>query len=133
SVTVAALRLRAAEARSVAALQDLMWQNAGLLRDASGLRKLRAVAEAWQVAPIRAASRADLELGNLTLLAHLVATAALLRDESRGGHYRTDHPDKSADWRSEIVMVGEHPESLAVGFATERDAVLGSPGARMQA
>ncbi|MET0432237.1 MAG: L-aspartate oxidase, partial [Hyphomicrobium sp.] len=35
----------------------------------------------------------DRVLSNMLLAARLIAAAALLRKESRGGHYRTDYPD----------------------------------------
>jgi L-aspartate oxidase len=36
------------------------------------------------------------------VLAALAARAALLRAESRGGHYRTDYPDTDPAWRGRI-------------------------------
>jgi L-aspartate oxidase len=33
-----------------------------------------------------------LSLGNMAIAAQMIATAALVRHESRGGHFRTDHP-----------------------------------------
>jgi L-aspartate oxidase len=38
------------------------------------------------------ASRAELEAGSLLLLARLMARGALEREESRGAHFREDHP-----------------------------------------
>jgi L-aspartate oxidase len=51
-------------------LRRAFWEHAGLVRDAAGLETLRE-----QPHP----------------LARLVAEAALAREESRGGHFRTDH------------------------------------------
>ncbi len=39
------------------------------------------------------------DLRNMLLVAECVATAALEREESRGGHTREDHPAMSAEWR----------------------------------
>jgi len=40
-----------------------------------------------------------LDLRNLLVVAECVARAALLREESRGGHTRDDFPEMSAEWR----------------------------------
>ncbi|MEO5952781.1 MAG: FAD-binding protein, partial [Chloroflexia bacterium] len=37
------------------------------------------------------------------LVAELAARGALLREESRGGHYRSDYPETSPTWRGRIV------------------------------
>jgi L-aspartate oxidase len=73
-------------------LQQQMWQNAGLLRDAAGLRTVRAALEEMQVSPT--AERSSLELANLHAVAQLVVLSALAREESRGAHYRNDFPER---------------------------------------
>jgi succinate dehydrogenase / fumarate reductase flavoprotein subunit len=40
-----------------------------------------------------------LDLPNMLLVSECVARAALIREESRGGHTREDHPTMSAEWR----------------------------------
>jgi succinate dehydrogenase / fumarate reductase flavoprotein subunit len=40
-----------------------------------------------------------LDLRNLLVVAECVARAALIREESRGGHTRDDFPEMSAEWR----------------------------------
>jgi L-aspartate oxidase len=73
-------------------LRERTWQHLGLERNASGLRDLLA----W-LAPLRAGSpsprdREEAELRNLVDVAWAMAACALFREESRGGHYRTDFP-----------------------------------------
>ena len=41
---------------------------------------------------------------NFVTLAKLVATAALWREESRGGHFRSDFPDPHEEWRVHSVQ-----------------------------
>ena len=40
-----------------------------------------------------------LDLRNMLLVAECVAQAALMREESRGGHTRDDFPEMRAEWR----------------------------------
>ena len=45
-----------------------------------------------------------LDLRNMLMVAESVARAALLREESRGGHTRDDYPKMSADWRQKNLI-----------------------------
>jgi L-aspartate oxidase len=73
-------------------IQDLMWNDVGIVRSAEGLKraieKLQAIAPGAAHPPSRRAWEAQ-SLGTTGLL---VAQSALARDESRGAHYRTDFP-----------------------------------------
>jgi L-aspartate oxidase len=65
-------------------LRDIMSAKAGVVRDAAGLGQLLETLDA-----IRAISGESNEL----VTARLIALGALARQESRGGHYRSDFPD----------------------------------------
>jgi len=73
-------------------LQQQMWRDAGLLRDAGGLTAMRRELESLRVAP--SADRAALEFANLHAVAELIVLSALAREESRGAHYRNDFPKR---------------------------------------
>ena len=49
------------------------------------------------------------ELPRHAVVASLTAQAALLREESRGAHYRTDHPNPIPKWRGRIHSRRAHP------------------------
>lgn len=83
-------------------LNSLMWQWGGLVRDADGLTKaasaldqMGAELEAVGAPGGRAYNpgwHEALNLENLLTVARLVVASALHRTESRGSHYRSDHP-----------------------------------------
>jgi len=77
---------------SRAALQRLMWAEAGLVRDAAGLAHAAGVLAAW--ADDR--QPRSLEDRNLLLVASHVVGAARARATSVGAHFRSDAPDVAA-------------------------------------
>lgn len=75
------------------ALQSLMWEKAGVLRSAAGLREAAGVLDgALPVLPGREGHIRALEDANLLTCARLVVGAALRRSVSIGAHFRTDAP-----------------------------------------
>lgn len=77
-------------------LQQIAWQGCGISREAVGLEQvLRAVDQGGRE-NLAAPGREDYERRNLATVLRLVAKAGLLREESRGGHYRSDFPAKAA-------------------------------------
>jgi succinate dehydrogenase / fumarate reductase flavoprotein subunit len=51
-----------------------------------------------------------LDLRNMLLVSECVARAALMRQESRGGHTRDDYPDMSAEWRQVNLICSVTPD-----------------------
>ena len=79
-----------------------MWKHAGIERTASGLRECLAALESI-VAELRPGAT---EEHNLSLTAQLIAKSALMREESRGGHYRSDFPLPRNVWADRHVQFG---------------------------
>jgi L-aspartate oxidase len=75
----------------------------GVERDGDGLREaLRRIAQLERAqAPL---SRPFL---NMCAAATLIAAAALKREESRGGHHRSDHPDANPEARPTETTLAE--------------------------
>lgn len=71
-------------------VQQRMSQSAGLVRDAVGLEELGRELDILQ----RFRRRVGGEERNLLLLGRLVSAAALARTETRGAHFRSDHPER---------------------------------------
>lgn len=75
-------------------LQKVMWEKAGLLRDAAGLQQAKVEIEALSIETPQQWNRALLELRNLQAIGELIVRSALAREESRGAHYRNDFPKR---------------------------------------
>lgn len=90
----------------IAELQALMWRDAGLLRDAAGLRRARAALAAMVETMPLGLSRRALEARNLHAVAEVMVQAALGREESRGAHCRIDFPERDAVARHSVVTQG---------------------------
>lgn len=71
-------------------LQRLLWEDAGLLRDAAGLGRAAAAIAAWRAAERRPRSVREHEDENLLLVAERLVAAALARTRSVGAHHRSD-------------------------------------------
>ncbi len=77
-------------------LQTIMWERAGLYRDAEGLSY--AASQIAALAGAESSSTQDrlpeqIEVGNMLTVAQLIVAAAQARHESRGGHARSDYPE----------------------------------------
>ncbi len=89
---------------SLRALQDLLWSKVGIIREKEGLTQAVKTLAAWQKCLPEPSDRPTYELNNLVLTARLVAEAALMREESRGAHFRSDFPQHSPEWQKHIVF-----------------------------
>jgi len=144
--------------RTLEELRRAAWTEAGVERSGAGLERFLERLDAIDAIDAMGASHRAGHHGseatalggegrNLLLVARLVATAALTRTESRGGHYRSDHPEPDPRWRRHLAMelaagvpraiplpllddgglggeVSETPERAA---ATFREAARGGP------
>ena len=112
---VASVSLPAEPTPELTALESrvrrLMWDNAGLVRSAQGLRRALDGIDAIESRMPASAG----ELRNLATVARLITRAALIRTESRGAHFRTDHPVTEAKWRRRLVLSRPDAE-VQIGF-----------------
>jgi len=95
----------AVSAPSLSALQLLHWDKVGIIRDKEGLTQAANILVAWQKSLPQPTDRPSYELSNLILNGRLITEAALLREESRGAHFRTDFPNSLPQWQYHIVFV----------------------------
>ncbi len=88
----------------ISAVRGLMWRDAGLLRDAEGLRRAGAELDRMMLTMPRGMTRTAVEARNLFTVAQVMVESALGREESRGAHYRLDFPGK---WEQALHSVIE--------------------------
>ncbi|MFQ5924972.1 MAG: L-aspartate oxidase [Dehalococcoidia bacterium] len=89
---------------SLLTLQSLMWDKVGMVRSGEGLEEAASILASWQETVGKPSDRPSYELSNLILVGRLMAEAALVREESRGAHFRSDFPQPSPDWQRHIVF-----------------------------
>jgi len=86
------------------ALQQLHWDKVGIIRDKETLVEAADILATWQKSLPQPTDRPSYELTNLVLTGRLVTEAALIREESRGAHFRSDFPHSSTQWQRHIVL-----------------------------
>jgi L-aspartate oxidase len=91
------------------AVRDVMWEHTGIARSDEGLRScLDALNDIQRRLPPGATEEA-----NLVDTGRLIAESALVRAESRGGHFRSDHPLSRREWAGlHIRVVAREPDAL---------------------
>lgn len=77
---------------SRALLQQLMWDNIGLLRSHSGIAEALQTIRAWRTPATTPTTVAEHEDANLLIAAEATAAAALARTESVGSHHLSPEP-----------------------------------------
>lgn len=111
-----------------AKIPRLVWQNAGICREQSGLEAAIATVKAWKqdfaslkisqfllalhpqqnvrllLPNVERQLRLWAETGNLLDVAYLILKSAAFRTESRGGHYRLDYPRSDPAWQVHTLV-----------------------------
>jgi L-aspartate oxidase len=94
-------------ATSVAAIRSTMSRYAGVRRDAAGLNAASSALQDMSSSPasgsVDSEPAAEAAANRWTVASALVAAAAARR-ESRGCHWRSDHPVTRADWQHRVVV-----------------------------
>jgi fumarate reductase flavoprotein subunit len=107
------------------ALFDCMWEDVGILRTAEGLqRALATLAELDRRLAHTGVADGDrafnlswhdwLNLKSLIAVSRVIATSALAREDSRGAHFREDHPHTGDLPGSTYIVVTQSGDELAI-------------------
>jgi L-aspartate oxidase len=89
-------------------LQSLMWRNVGVRRQGNKLEEAWATINSYSKYVLRRQFNhmSGWELQNLLLVSGLITRAALMREESRGVHLRTDFPNlDDHHWKRHLTFV----------------------------
>jgi L-aspartate oxidase len=99
-------------------VKRIMWERVGILRDRTSLERALGEIETISSGRHSASSR------SFVTLAKLVAQGALWREESRGGHYRTDFPQPREEFRVHSIQRFGAPigTTQQISFDTARAA-----------
>ena len=95
--------LKTVPAPGLSVLQQLHWDKVGIIRDKVGLNQAAGILASWQQTLRPPTDQPSYELNNLVLTGRLMTEAALIREESRGAHFRSDFPKTSPKWQCHIV------------------------------
>ncbi|HSJ72534.1 MAG TPA: L-aspartate oxidase [Acidimicrobiia bacterium] len=99
-------RTRAGSDRHARTVRSIAWRHLGIVRSGEGIE-----------AAIRQLDALAGPQHDAALVASLIASAALERTESRGAHYRTDHPNASPEAAHRTFLIPEPAEFVTVARA----------------
>ena len=89
---------------NLSALQSMLWDKVGIIRSGADLAEAADILAAWENLLPQPTDRLSYEFSNMILNARLMTEAGLLREESRGAHFRVDFPEPSSRWQTHIIF-----------------------------
>ena len=103
-------------------IRKTLWENVGIERDSEGLEQTLSVLEEigseidlcpYSPTSLQTTDVALCETFNMLNVAWIITQAALVRTESRGGHYRADFPEQDdVDWLQRIIMTRDNDPEI---------------------
>jgi L-aspartate oxidase len=92
-------------------LRRIMSEHVGVIRTRDGLRTaIREIAELER-------ENSRMRFHNIVTTAKLIAAGAYLREESRGGQFRSDFPEQRAEWKHRTFLTLQDAEKVVADLA----------------
>jgi succinate dehydrogenase / fumarate reductase flavoprotein subunit len=101
-------------------LQDIMQNLVGIVREEGEMQQALEKVAALRVRAAKAGITGNIEynngwhtamdLDNMLVISEMIALSGIERKESRGGHFRDDYPEKSAEWGKYNLRITKGPD-----------------------
>lgn len=100
-------------------LRSLMWRNVGIERNGARLTETQEIISLWDryVMDKIFDDRVGWEMQNMLTLGRLVIATAAAREESRGVHFRTDHPVTQRTYDNKHLLLQRTDDGLKISTA----------------
>ncbi|GAB3247909.1 L-aspartate oxidase [Nocardioides dilutus] len=109
-------------------LQEVMTSRVGVLRSATGLEEAGALLDKLAGVPAEAVDLDSWETTNLVTVSGALTDAALLREETRGSHWREDFPDRDdACWSGHFDVTMQDGATSCVFVPAPATDLLAAP------
>jgi L-aspartate oxidase len=85
-------------------IRENNWKYLSIERKGEDLKKYKAYLEPYFIEALNSDATTNSPIYSYIILSYLVTTSALLREESRGSHFRVDFPNQTEDFRKSICL-----------------------------
>ena len=85
-------------------VRTLAWDHLGIARNGPGLTAALGKLQSYEMLPNPQARLPQFDLRSIHTVAELIARSGLLREESRGAHFRTDFPEKHVVFERPTIL-----------------------------
>ncbi len=95
--------------QGIKTLKKTLWDKVGIIRNEKELKEAENIIDNLieKLCNSFIPDRSFMELKNMLLISKFMINSALMRKESRGAHFRIDHPKSKEEWKKHIIWERE--------------------------